>query len=93
MDAAATLQFGNLAADVMRSIAALDHGNLGQYQDSLTRAYHALALLRKSESRAAYEEGQLMLRGLAHAKARGTLPNFKKNLNQFIKPFAATQAA
>ncbi|OGG63364.1 hypothetical protein A3D66_02905 [Candidatus Kaiserbacteria bacterium RIFCSPHIGHO2_02_FULL_50_9] len=84
MDPVAALQFGNLAADVVRSISALDHGNLQQYQDSLGRAYHGLALLRRSESRSAYEEGLLMIRGLLHAKSRGTLTQFKKNLNKIV---------
>ncbi len=84
IDPSAALQFGNLAADVMRSVSALDHGNLALYHDSLTRSYQTLAVLRKAGNRSAYEEGLLMLRGLAHAKARGTLATFRKHLNRLL---------
>ena len=84
IDPVAALQFGNLAADLMPCISLLDHGNLHQYRVSPGRAYQALSLLRTSKNIGAYEEGQLMLRGLLHAKARGTLAQFKKNLNKMI---------
>ncbi|HEY4517378.1 MAG TPA: hypothetical protein VJI74_00625 [Candidatus Paceibacterota bacterium] len=84
MDPAVAVQFGNLAADVVRSISALDHGNLNQYQDSLGRAYQTLTALRATKNTGAYEEGQLMIRGLLHAKARGTLAQFRHNLNRIV---------
>ncbi len=85
----AALQFGNLSADILRSIAALDHGNLAQYQSSLDRAYTTLSALRQSGNPRAYEEGLLMLRGFMHAKARGTLIRFKNELNRLMVAFPA----
>jgi hypothetical protein len=80
----ATLQFGNLAADLVRTISALDHGNMVLYQSSLERAYQSLATLRAAGSPVAYEEGLLMMRGFLEAKARGTLDTFRKHLNRLV---------
>jgi len=85
----ATFYFANLGADVSRCIQATKQGNEARYEDSRARAYHTLAELRKTARPEAYEEGLLILRGLALARATPrTLDSFQSSLDSLIAAFA-----
>ena len=86
----AAFYFANLGADVSRCITAAKQGNEARYDDSLARAYRTLAELRKAKRPEAYEEGLLMLRGLALARAApDTLASFQTALDPLIAVFSA----
>jgi hypothetical protein len=44
--------------------------------------------LREAENPAAYEEGQLLIRGLAYARELGTLPAFNVELENLLVEYA-----
>ena len=86
----AAFYFANLGADVSRCIAATKQGNESRYNDSLARAYQTLELLHKTARPEAYEEGLLMLRGLAIARATPEkLASFQTSLDSLIGAFSA----
>lgn len=86
----ATFYFANLGADVSRCVNAAKQGNETRYDDSLARAYQTLELLHKTSRPEAYEEGLLMLRGLALARAMPeTLASFQSTLDSLIGVFSA----
>jgi len=74
---------------VSRCITAAQQRNEKRYDDSLTRAHRTLEFLRKTERPEAYEEGLLMLRGLALARATPeALASFQVSLNSLISTFS-----
>ncbi len=84
----AAFYFANLGADVSRCITASREGNEARYEDSLARAYRTLEELRSAGRPEAYEEGLLMLRGLALARtAPDSLVSFQTSLDSLIRPF------
>ena len=86
----AAFYFANLGADVSRCINAVKEGNEIRYEDSLSRAYQTLELLHKTERPEAYEEGLLMLRGLALARTTPeALSYFQTSLDSLISVFSA----
>lgn len=86
----AVFYFANLGADVSRCVSAVQQGNEARYQDSLARAYRTLDALRQTNRPEAYEEGLLLLRGLAFARATpNTLTSFQSALNSLIGTFSA----
>lgn len=86
----AAFYFANLGADVSRCVSAAKQGNDARYGDSLSRAYRTLEQLRKTARPEAYEEGLLMLRGLALARATPeTLVSFQASLDSLISIFSA----
>jgi hypothetical protein len=86
----AAFYFANLGADVSRCITASREGNEARYEDSLSRAYRTLEALRGTARPEAYEEGLLMLRGLALAsESPSSLASFETSLNSLIAPFSA----
>ena len=86
----AAFYFANLGADVSRCITASRHGNETRYEDSLSRAYCTLEDLHKAGRPEAYEEGLLMLRGLALARATPeSLASFQTSLDSLINVFAS----
>lgn len=90
MTRGAAFYFANLGADVSRCITAAKRGNEPRYQDSLARAYKTLELLHKTARPEAYEEGLLMLRGLALARVTPeALTSFQVSLNSLIGAFSA----
>jgi len=90
----AAFYFANLGADVSRSINAAKQGNEVRYNDSLARAYQTLEFLHKANRPEAYEEGLLMLRGLALARATPkTLSSFQSGLDSIIGAFSARLTA
>lgn len=90
MTRGAAFYFANLGADVSRCITAAKRGNEARYQDSLARAYNTLELLHKTARPEAYEEGLLMLRGLALARVTPeALSSFHVSLNSLIGAFSA----
>lgn len=85
----ATFYFANLGADVSRCITAAKQGNEARYEDSLARAYRTLEELHKTSRPEAYEEGLLMLRGLALARATPeALASFQTSLDSLIGAFS-----
>ncbi|MHB8710615.1 MAG: hypothetical protein ACYC6X_03645 [Minisyncoccota bacterium] len=89
----AAFYFANLGADVSRCITAAKQGNEARYEDSLSRAYRTLEQLHKTERPEAYEEGLLMLRGLALARATPeALASFQSSLDALIFVFSARLA-
>lgn len=81
----AAFYFANLGADVSRCVSAAKQGNDARYGDSLSRAYRTLEELHKAARPEAYEEGLLMLRGLALARATPeTLVSFQSSLDSLI---------
>ena len=84
----AQFYFANLGADVARCISAAERGDEKRYQDSLERAYETLALVRAAHRPEAYEEGQLMLRGLEYARADNKLSEFSTNINALVASYA-----
>ena len=90
MTRAAAFYFANLGADVSRCITASRQGDEARYEDSLSRAYRTLEDLHKAGRPEAYEEGLLMLRGLALARATPeTLESFQISLDSLIGAFSA----
>ena len=86
----AAFYFANLCADVSRCITASKQGDTTRYEDSLSRAYRTLEDLHKAMRPEAYEEGLLMLRGLALARATPkTLASFQTSLDSLISVFAS----
>ncbi len=86
----AAFYFANLGADVSRCITAAKQGNEARYEDSLSRAYRTLGELHKTARPEAYEEGLLMLRGLALARATPEmLASFQSSLDSLISVFFA----
>ena len=86
----AAFYFANLGADVSRCIVAAKQGNEARYEDSLIRAYRTLEALHKTARPEAYEEGLLMLRGLALARTTPeSLASFQSSLNSLIGTFSA----
>lgn len=86
----AVFYFANLGADVSRCITAAREGNEMRYEDSLARAYRTLEDLHKTTRPEAYEEGLLMLRGLALArKTPETLASFQTSLDSLVSVFAS----
>jgi len=85
----AAFYFANLGADVSRCITAAKQENEVRYKDSLSRAYRTLEELHKTARPEAYEEGLLMLRGLALARATPeALSSFQSSLNSLIGTFS-----
>lgn len=85
----ATFYFANLGADVSRCVSAAQQGNEARYQDSLSRAYRTLDALRQTNRPEAYEEGLLLLRGLALARTTSeALITFQSALNSLIGTFS-----
>ena len=85
----AAFYFANLGADVSRCVRAAKEGDETRYEDSLARAYRTLEALHKAARPEAYEEGLLMLRGLALArKAPKTLAAFQTSLDSLIGTFS-----
>ncbi|OGG64342.1 hypothetical protein A3J11_00680 [Candidatus Kaiserbacteria bacterium RIFCSPLOWO2_02_FULL_55_12] len=85
----AAFYFANLGADVSRCITAAKQGNETRYEDSLARAYRTLGKLHKAARPEAYEEGLLMLRGLALARATPeALVSFQSSLDSLIGTFS-----
>jgi hypothetical protein len=94
MTRGAAFYFANLGADVTRCVSAAKQGNEARYDDSLARAYQTLELLHKSARPEAYEEGLLMLRGLALARATPeTLASFQSSLDSLIGAFSTRLVA
>ena len=86
----AAFYFANLGADISRCITAARQGNEARYDDSLVRAYQTLELLHKTARPEAYEEGLLMLRGLAFARATPeALASFQSALDSLMSVFSA----
>ena len=84
----AAFYFANLGADVSRCITASREGNDARYKDSFSRAHRTLEELRSAKRPEAYEEGLLMLRGLALARtAPDSLASFQTSLDSLISPF------
>jgi len=85
----AVFYFANLGADVSRCISATKQGNETRYNDSLARAYQTLEFLHKTKRPEAYEEGLLMLRGLALAHMTPeTLTSFQTSLDSLVGVFS-----
>ncbi len=86
----AAFYFANLGADVSRCITAAGQGDEARYEDSLSRAYRTLEALHTTKRPEAYEEGLLMLRGLALARITPeSLASFQTSLNSLIGAFAS----
>ena len=89
MTRATGFYFANLGADVERCLRAADDGDEKRYADSLSRAYRTLNYLRSRPE--AYEEGLLLLRGLAFAKNEaGSRRVFGRLLDGLISPMSLT---
>ncbi|MDP2651784.1 MAG: hypothetical protein Q8O94_01475 [bacterium] len=85
----AAFYFANLGADVSRCITAAKQSNESRYNDSLSRAYRTLEDLHKTARPEAYEEGLLMLRGLALARATPeSLTSFQSDLDSLIGAYS-----
>lgn len=81
----ASFYFANLGADVTRCVSAARRGDTVRYDDSLVRAYRTLEDLHKTARPEAYEEGLLMLRGLALARATPeALSSFQLALDSLV---------
>jgi len=86
----AAFYFANLGADVSRCITAAKQNDKARYEDSLSRAYRTLEDLHKVERPEAYEEGLLMLRGLALAwETPEALVSFQTSIDSLIGTFAS----
>jgi hypothetical protein len=89
----AAFYFANLGADVARCASAAKRGDEARYEDSLSRAYRTLEQLHKTARPEAYEEGLLMLRGLAFARATPeALASFQSSLDSLIGVFSVRLA-
>lgn len=85
----AAFYFANLGADVARCASAEKRGDSARYEDSLSRAHRTLEDLRKTARPEAYEEGLLMLRGLALARETPeALSSFQSGLDSLIGAFS-----
>ncbi len=85
----AAFYFANLGADVARCASAAQRGDTIRYEESLARAYRTLEELHKAARPEAYEEGLLMLRGLAFARATPeALASFRSSLDTVISAFS-----
>ena len=85
----ARFYFANLGADASRCLAAMRDGDEERYQDSLERGYSTLEHLHETRRPEAYEEGLLLLRGLALAHDDPTLrAGYERDLNALISPYA-----
>jgi hypothetical protein len=81
----ATFYFANLGADIARCAAAAEQGDESRYGASLVRARQTLKALHATGRPEAYEEGLLMLRGLALARESPTaLTRFRTALDALI---------
>lgn len=88
MTRGAAFYFANLGADVARCANAVRQSDDALYEDSMSRAYRTLAALRGASRPEAYEEGLLMIRGLALARATPeALASFQSSLNSVIGAF------
>lgn len=88
MTRSAAFYFANLGADVARGASAARRGDDARYDDALSRAYRTLAELRKTSRHEAYEEGLLMIRGLALSRgAPDMLAHFQVSLDSIIGAF------
>jgi len=76
--------FANLGADVMRCIRAAKDNDIDRYNASVARAYGTLDYIHKAKNFLLYEEGLLLMRGLALAKADDRLDIFSTRLNTMI---------
>ncbi len=77
--------FANLGADASRCLSALQRGDEEEYQDSLDRGYRTLEYLCQAGRPEAYEEGLLMLRGVALAHEDPALrASYERDLNAVI---------
>ncbi|HVB20082.1 MAG TPA: hypothetical protein VNF51_02230 [Candidatus Paceibacterota bacterium] len=87
----AAFYFANLGADVARCANAARHDDISRYDNALARAYRTLERLHTAARPEAYEEGLLMLRGLALARATPErLASFQSALDSIISPFSAS---
>lgn len=85
----AAFYFANLGADVARCASAAKRGDEARYSDSLSRAYRTLEELHTAARPEAYEEGLLMLRGLALSRTTPeTLASFQSSLDSIIGAFS-----
>lgn len=85
--------FANLGADVIRCANAARDNNENRYRDSLVRAHKTLKQLQNTDSRAAYEEGVLMIRGLELARATPEeLASFRLALDSLMCTISARLA-
>ncbi|MFH1178121.1 MAG: hypothetical protein V1711_00125 [bacterium] len=85
----AAFYFANLGADVSRCVSAAKQNDKARYDDSLARAHSTLEELHKTGRHEAYEEGLLMLRGLALARMTPeTLTSFQTSLNSLVGVFS-----
>ena len=90
----AAFYFANLGADVARCASATKCCDDAHYDDSLLRAYSTLEELRKTSRPEAYEEGLLMLRGLALARATPEmLAPFQIALDSMVGAFLTRSTA
>ena len=90
MTHSAAFYFANLGADVARGASAIRRGDEARYGDALSNAYRTLEKLRATLRYEAYEEGLLMIRGLALARATpDTLAHFQASLDAIIGSFLA----
>lgn len=80
--------FANLAVDVGRCVSALQKGDSARYETHLAEAYKTLAFLRDTKNAAAYEEGELLIRGLDYARELGTLPAFNAALDNILLEYS-----
>lgn len=85
----AAFYFANLCADVSRCAAAAERGDETRYHASLSRAWHTLAHLRTTHRPEAYEEGLLMLRGLALAREQISLQSFRHSIDALVGHFTS----
>ncbi len=76
--------FANLGADVARCIRASKDNNETRYKSSLTRAYKTLGHINRAKQYSSYEEGLLLLRGLALARADNKLDAYEYKVNSII---------
>jgi hypothetical protein len=80
----ARFYFANLAVDVGRCVSALQKGDSAHYETHLAEAYKTLKFLRNTKNAAAYEEGELLIRGLDYARELGTLSEYSTALDNML---------
>ncbi len=89
----ARFYFANLGADASRCMSAMREGDEERYQDSLERGYQTLDYLQHSERPEAYEEGLLMLRGVALAHEDPALrAGLERDLPALISPYVTQRS-
>ncbi len=86
----AQFYFANLGSDVARCVAAALGGDSERYDTSLVRARATMSHLREIKSYTAFEEGLLLLRGLAFARKNGKLESFSDKLDALIMQTSAS---